>query len=183
MKTSVRALATLLFFTLLTGLVYTGAVTGVSAVAFNRQANGSLVVSGGRVVGSELIAQNFKGPGYFWPRPSAADFNPLPSGGSNYAPSSAELLGKIKERKKLGMTRDLLFASASGLDPHISPEAAFDQIERIASARGLRDNQLSAVRALILRHVEERQYGMLGEGRVNVLRLNLALDEETRIAK
>jgi K+-transporting ATPase ATPase C chain len=178
MKTSVTALATLLFFTLLTGVFYTGAVGGISYLAFPRQANGSLVISNGKVVGSELIAQNFKDPKHFWPRPSAVDFNPLPSGGSNYAPSSSELLGKIKERKSLGMTRDLLFASGSGLDPHISPLSAFDQVDRIASARKLDDNGKSAIRVLITEHTEGRQYGLLGEERVNVLLLNMALDKE-----
>ncbi len=180
MKTSVTAFAALLFFTLLTGVIYTGAVGGVAYLVFPKQANGSLVTRDGRVVGSELIAQNFKDPKHFWPRPSAVDFNPLPSGGSNYAPSSAELLGKIKERKKLGMTRDILFASGSGLDPHISPPAAYDQVGRIAAARRLNEMEKTAVRALIAEHTEGRQYGLLGEERVNVLLLNLALDKDMR---
>ncbi len=180
MKTSVTAFAALLFFTLLTGVLYTGAVGGIAYFAFPNQAGGSLVTSNGKVVGSELIAQNFKDSKHFWPRPSAVDFNPLPSGGSNYAPSSADLLGKINERKKLGMTRDMLFASGSGLDPHISPQAAYDQVDRIAAARGLNEMKKTAVRVLILEHTEGRQYGLLGEERVNVLLLNLALDKDIR---
>ncbi|MBI3580934.1 MAG: potassium-transporting ATPase subunit KdpC [Nitrospinae bacterium] len=180
MRTAATAFAALLFFTLLTGVLYAGAVAGIARFAFPKQANGSLVVRGGRVVGSELIAQNFKDPKHFWPRPSAAGFNPLPSGGSNYAPSSAALLGKINERKKLGMTREMLFASGSGLDPHISPRAAHDQVERIAAARGLNEMEKNAVRVLIAVRTEGRQYGLLGEERVNVLLLNLALDEELR---
>ncbi len=180
MRTSATAIATLLFFTILTGVLYTGAVAGIAYFAFPNQANGSLVTRGGKVVGSELIGQNFKDPKHFWPRPSATDFNPLASGGSNYAPSSAELLGKINERKKLGMTRDLLFASGSGLDPHISPRAAYDQVERIAAARALNEIEKTAVRVLIAVRTEGRQYGLLGEERVNVLLLNLALDKDMR---
>ena len=170
----------------LTGLAYPALVTGLAQLLFPRQANGSLVTVNGRVVGSELIGQRFAGARYFHPRPSAAGagYDDTLSGGTNLGPTSAKLAdtliagavdsavaldGAVKGR----VPADLATSSASGLDPHISPASAFLQVNRVARARGL---DSSVVRALVERHVAGRQFGFLGDPRVNVLLLNLALD-------
>ncbi len=172
-----------IFFTLLLGIIYPGIVTLLSQEIFNKQANGSLILKDGKVIGSELIAQKFESAKYFWQRPSAVDYVPLPSGGSNLSQNSSQLK-KIQEerRAKLKVTssitdeppQDLLFASGSGLDPHISPLAANYQVERIAKARSMDPGQLQM---LIEQATEERKWGILGEPTVNVLTLNLALDK------
>ncbi len=175
MKTWVASVKFLLLMTVLTGFVYPAILTAFGQVAFPFQSKGSLMTSpSGQVIGSALIGQGFKNPKYFWPRPSAGDFNPMPSGGSNLGPTSKDLANKVKERASQGMTDDLLFASASGLDPHISSKAAMSQVTRVASARGVPED---AVRSMVTKFIEDRQFGILGEPRVNVLRLNLALDE------
>ncbi len=180
---SIRMLAVL---SLLTGLAYPLVVTGLSKALFSDQANGSLVVIDGKPVGSVLVGQSFSSDGYFWPRPSAVGYNPLPSGGSNCGPTSAQLRDSIASRAaRLGapapvIPADLMHASGSGLDPHISPEAALFQIDRISAARGLHGVRRQEVRQLVERHIEPRQFGMLGEPRVNVLMLNLALDSLLR---
>lgn len=174
MKTWTPALRFFVWMTILTGFVYPALITLIAQVAFSDKANGSLISKNGRIIGSELIAQSFKDPKYFWPRPSAIDFNPMPSGGSNLGPTSADLAAKVKERASQGMSGELLFASGSGLDPHISPQAAVGQIPRVAQARGVPE---AAVRSIVDQFVERRQFGILGESRVNVLKLNLALDE------
>jgi K+-transporting ATPase ATPase C chain len=185
------AILLLLAFTLLTGLIYPVAVTGIARVAFPVASEGSLIVHEGRVRGSSLIGQPFASPGYFWGRPSATSpypYNAAASGGSNLGPSNPDLLQAVQARVEAlreaeeGSTSptdlppvpvDLVTASASGLDPHISPAAAHYQVARVAGARGL-DRQV--VRALVEEHTEGRQFGLLGESRVNVLELNLALD-------
>ena len=151
---------------------------------FPRRASGDFLSRGGQIVGAQLIGQKFEKAGYFWPRPSAVDFNPLPSGGSNLAQTSQVLRKIVEERKaKLKSThadqlgdppQDLLFASGSGLDPHISIEAAYYQLHRVAIARSLGDER---VRVLIDQVAEGRQLGIFGEPFVNVLALNLALDK------
>jgi len=184
---SVLCLAVL---TILTGLVYPLAVTGVAGVAFPHQAHGSLITHGGRAVGSPLIGQAFSDPRYFWSRPSATTpmpYNAGSSGGSNLGPTNPDLARQVKERVAAlraadpGNTRpvpvDLVTASASGLDPDISPAAAEFQVARVARARGLAE---SAVRDLVSAHTRPRFLGVLGEPRVNVLELNLALDERAR---
>ena len=180
------AIVSVLLLTILTGLIYPLAVTGVAQVVFPHQAGGSLIMDGGKVVGSELIGQQFDDPGYFWGRLSAtgpAPYNAAASSGSNYGPMNDALVkavqGRIDALKAADPANtqpipvDLVTASGSGLDPHISPAAAEYQVPRVARARGLDE---AAVRALISEHTEGRQvFGLLGELRVNVLMLNRAL--------
>ena len=185
------ALVSFLALSALTGLAYPLLVTGLAKVAFPRQAEGSLLRRDGKVIGSEWIGQSFKNPKEFWGRPSATvdgDGKPLPcnganSGASNLAPSNPDLAKAVQERiaalraadpEATGpVPVDLVTASGSGLDPHISPAAAAFQVRRVAKARGLDE---AKVRALVAAHSEGPQFGILGEARVNVLKLNLALD-------
>src|SRR5579862_6031907 len=175
-----------LALTVVTGLLYPGVVTGLCQLIFPRQANGSLVQVNGRAVGSELIGQNFSKPEYFHPRPSAAGdkgYDGMSSGGSNLAMSNPALQKRLVEsaaafRKENptftgAIPADAITASASGLDPHISPDSAFAQCDRVAQTRSL---PLERVRDLVQSHIEGRQLGFLGEPRVNVLLLNMALD-------
>lgn len=180
--------ALMLFFvlTIVTGMIYPLAVTGIAHLVFPRQANGSLIDRDGKVVGSELIGQPFDDPKYFWGRPSATvpfPYNAAASSGSNLGPTNPALAEAVKARvaslrsvdpgNDLPTPVDLVTASGSGLDPHISPAAAAYQVRRVALARGLDE---AAVRQLVTRQTEARQLGLLGERRVNVVLLNLALD-------
>ena len=180
------ALTSLLLFTLVTGVAYPLLVTCLAQLVFPSQANGSLIVRDGTVVGSALIGQPFDAPRYFWGRPSATGpsaYNAAASAGSNLSPTNPALVSAVQERvdalraanpgNRGPVPVDLVTASASGLDPHISPAAALYQVERVARERKL---PADAVRALVERHVEGRFLGLLGEPRVNVLALNLALD-------
>lgn len=162
--------------TLLTGLAYPLAVTAIARVAFAKQSGGSLIERVGKVVGSALLAQKATDPRNFWPRPSAGDFATVASGASNKGPTSADLQAAVAARRVQfgeGATGDLLTASGSGLDPHISPASARQQVPRIARARGKSE---AGLLSLIERTIEPPQLGFLGEPRVNVLALNLALD-------
>ena len=177
MKVILQSLRIYVVLTLLTGIIYPLAMTGVAQLLFPNKANGSRIVENGKLVGSDLLAQKFESQKYFWPRPSAADYATVASGASNKGPTSADLKKSIDERRaKYGSDApvDLLTASGSGLDPHISPEAARSQIQRVADARGMSIQQISA---LVDQVTEPPQFGFLGEPRVNVLRLNKALDQ------
>jgi K+-transporting ATPase ATPase C chain len=177
MKTILQSLRIYVVITLLTGILYPLAMTGVAQLLFPKQANGSRINEQNKVVGSDLIAQKFENPKYFWPRPSSADYATVASGASNKGPTAVDLKKSIEERRqKFGADApvDLLTASGSGLDPHISPEAARLQIARVAAARNM---SIQKVTALVDQTIEEPQLGFLGEPRVNVLRLNRALDQ------
>lgn len=186
------ALVSFLALSLLTGIAYPVAITGLARLLFPRQAAGSLIIKDGCVLGSAWIGQSFRSPGAFWGRPSATvdatgrslPYNAANSGASNLAPSNPTLEALVAERVAAlraadpqasgPVPVDLVTASGSGLDPHISPAAAEFQVPRVARARGL---EAGRVRALVAAHTEGRQLGCLGEPRVNVLKLNLALAE------
>lgn len=177
MKTLLDSLRLLAVLTVLTGLLYPLAVWAVGRTVFREAAGGSLLVRDGRLVGSALLAQKTAGPRHFWPRPSAGDHATVASGASNLAWSSARLAAVTAERRAAhgggDVPADLLTASGSGLDPHLSPAAVSAQAGRVAAARNLTPGQRRALDELIARHVEG---GQLGPARINVLRLNLALD-------
>lgn len=185
------ALRMTIVLTVLTGLLYPAAVTGIAKLLFPRQAAGSLVVVNGKTIGSELIGQKFTRPGYFHGRPSAAGdgYDAANSGASNLGPTSAKLAARVREdaarflrenpAAREPLPADLLTTSASGLDPHISPASAQVQAGRVAAARGV---SAAEIVSLIEAHTEDRQYGFLGEPRVNVLKLNLALDRRFPVA-
>lgn len=187
MKTALPALRILIALTVLTGVLYPLAVTGIGQLVFPHQANGSMIHKEGQLVGSRLIAQKATADRYFWPRPSAVDYNPLPSGASNLGPTSKKLKEDVDARReaiaKSGggeVPADLLFNSASGLDPHVSPAAALFQVDRVAQARQLTAEQKAKLVDLVKQKTEGRQFGFLGEERVNVLDLNLALDDQLK---
>lgn len=190
MKNQIRpALSMFAMFTLITGLAYPLLVTGISQLAFPHQANGSLIMRDGKPLGSALIGQNFTDPQYFWGRPSATasvPYNAAASSGSNLGPLNPALKEAVEGRIKAlhdadpantaPIPVDLVTASASGLDPHISPAAAQWQLARVARVRGLSEAEVGK---LVDAHTEKRQWGFLGEPRVNVLALNMAMDQVT----
>ena len=187
---TVQSIRALVVFTVVTGFAYPLVVTGIAKVAFNDAANGSLIVKDGKAVGSRLIGQAFSDPKYFWSRPSGTSpqpYNGASSSGTNQGPTNPALKeaveGRVKALRDAGADAatpvpvDLVTASGSGLDPHISPAAAEYQIARVAKARGMPE---ARVRALVAEHTQGRQLGILGEPRVNVLELNLALDAASK---
>ena len=179
------AVVLLAVMTVLTGIAYPFAMTGIAQVVFPSQANGSLIMRGETVIGSSLVAQSFTGDSYFHPRPSAAGagYDAANSSGSNLGPTSTALIDTVRARTEEALQRngtstvpiDLVTASGSGLDPHISPEAAAFQAARVAQARGM---DIQAVQDLIAAYTESPTLGVLGQPRVNVLELNLALDAQ-----
>jgi len=184
MKNQLRPALTIFgFLTIITGLIYPLLVTGISQAIFPSQSNGSLIIVDGKAVGSELIGQQFDDPGYFWGRPSAAGYNAAASSGSNYGPLNPALTDMVQARidalkaadpdNTLPIPVDLVTASGSGLDPHVSVAAALYQVHRVSSARGLSE---ADVQSLVEQYTDARQFGFLGEPRVNVLKLNLALN-------
>ena len=195
-KLIVQSVKQTLLWTLVTGVAYSVVITAIAQLMFKDQANGSLVVRDGKIIGSALMAQQFTGTNYFWPRPSACTYGTTASGivassGSNLGPTSGALQTNVMNNAAAFISgnnlptntvvpADMVYASASGLDPHISPEAARLQIARVAASRGVSEDK---VKALVERFTEPPQWGFLGQARVNVLLLNVALDEMASSAK
>jgi len=188
MKTLIISLKVFFFFTILTGVIYPLLVTGIAQIVFPSQANGSIIYQDGKAIGSILIGQQFDSIIYFTSRPSAISYNPLPSGGSNYGLTSSKLKKLVDKRKRQFLAfnqldslteipSEMLFASASGLDPHISPKAALLQVERVAKARGLNPFQKEQLIDLIHSKSEKLQFTLFGEPRINILKLNIELDK------
>jgi K+-transporting ATPase ATPase C chain len=188
MKRLLISLKIFLFITVLTGIIYPLLITGVAQVVFPGKANGSLIVIDNKTVGSKLIGQKFDSKTYFISRPSAVSYNPLPSGGSNYGLTNIKLKNLVAERKKqfidfnqldslTAIPSEMLFASASGLDPHISQKAALLQVDRVAKARNFNTIQKQNLVQSVKNLTETPQFLVLGEERVNVLVLNLELDK------
>ena len=185
-----------ILWSVVAGVMYPVVMTIFAQVAFHNQANGSLVEKDGKIIGSALLAQQFQGTNYFWPRPSACSYGTGPSGiaassGSNLGPTSGSLYTNVQNNiaafisgnnlpTNTVVPADMVFASASGLDPHISPEAARLQISRVAASRGMSENK---IKALVDQFTEPPQWGFLGQARVNVLLLNVALDKAYAEAK
>lgn len=190
LKLIIQSVRQTLLWTVVTGIVYPLIITAIAHLAFKEQANGSLVSRDGKIIGSSLLAQQFTGTNYFWPRPSACSYGTGASGlvassGSNLGPTSAPLQTNVMNNiaafisgnnlpTNTVVPADMAFASASGLDPHISPEATQLQVARVAVSRGLGEEK---VKALVDRFTEPPQWGFLGQARVNVLLLNVALDD------
>lgn len=189
MKAQIRiALKLFALFTILFGLAYPLLITGIAQLAFPEKANGSLIVQGNKLIGSKWIGQKFDSEFYFWSRPSATSYGAMPSGGSNLGPTSSTLKQLVAERAALFtgsnqlpaseiIPSEMLLASASGLDPHISPRAALLQVERIAKSRQFDDGKKQKLMGLITELAEAPQFSFLGENRVNVLLLNIELDK------
>ena len=189
MKTqTIIALKFLVVMTILTGIIYPFLMTGVAQLSFPSKANGSMVLRNGKIIGSELIGQNFDSTIYFWSRPSAIGYNPIPSGATNYGPTSDTLKKQVTARRisfaaKNSMTnvnaipKEMIFASGSGLDPHISPEAAMIQLSRVAIARKFDETKKEQLQKLINDLTEKPQFSFFGEPRINVFLLNLSLDK------
>ncbi len=181
------SLRILLVLTILLGIAYPAFLTGIAQLIFPAKANGSLVIQDNHIIGSKLIGQKFDSAIYFWSRPSAIEYNPLPSAATNLGPTSIKLKNSIEERRSLfgkinlltdttSIPPEMIFASASGLDPHISPKAAMLQLERVAIERKMNAKEKEDLVQLIKSLSEKPQFSLLGEPRINVFKLNLALD-------
>jgi potassium-transporting ATPase KdpC subunit len=189
MKTqSIIAIRFLIAMIILTGIIYPLLMTGIAQVTFPTKANGSLIVKDGKIIGSELIGQKFDSTIYFWSRPSAIDYNPIPSCGSNYGPTSEKLRKQVSDRRALfasqnrvtdtmSIPKEMIFASASGLDPHISAKAALLQVNRIVKARNFSAMQKQELLKHLNALIETPQFHCLGEERINVLALNIELNK------
>jgi potassium-transporting ATPase KdpC subunit len=188
MKIFMTAVKIFLLFTLLTGFAYPLLITGIAQLFFREKANGNIIFRNNQKIGSTLIGQQFDSSLYFFSRPSAVDYNPLPSGGSNYALTNSKLKKLVNDRRKnfisanqldslSNIPAEMLFTSASGLDPHITPGAAILQINRIVKARHFTARQRSELIKQLELHTENPQFLCLGEKRINVLLLNLELDK------
>ena len=187
-KAFVNSLKILFVMTIITGVIYPLIITGFAQIFYPAKANGSIIVKSGKQIGSKLIGQQFSSDKYFWSRPSAIGNNPMPSGGSNYGPTSDTLKKLVEDRWntftiKNGLSSgtavptDMLFTSASGVDPHISPQSAILQVNRISNFRKFNEQQKEKLINLITGLTEKPQFGVLGDARINVLTLNLALDK------
>jgi len=189
MKTqTIIALKFLLVMIILTGVIYPLFMTGVVQIAFPGKANGSLIIKDGKIIGSALIGQKFDSTIYFWSRPSAIDYNPIPSSGSNFGPTSEKLRKQVADRRllfagknsitdTLSIPKEMIFASGSGLDPDISPKAALMQVERVAKARNFNADKKQKLLECIKGLTIAPQFTCLGEERINVLALNLELNK------
>jgi potassium-transporting ATPase KdpC subunit len=189
MKTQSKiAVKFLLVMTILTGIIYPLFMTVMAQLTFPYKANGSLILKNGKIIGSEIIGQKFDSLAYFWSRPSAVDYNPIPSGASNYGPTSEKLKKQFSDKRNAfahvndltdttSIPQEMFSSSASGLDPHISSKAAFLQINRIANFRHFNESQKQKLVQLVHDRTEPPQFLCLGEERVNVLLLNLELDK------
>jgi K+-transporting ATPase ATPase C chain len=188
MKTILITLKAFLLLTVVTGIIYPLLITGIVQLIFPEKAGGSLIIMDSVVVGSKLTGQDFSSPGYFSPRPSSVSYNPLPSGGSNFGLTNAILMNQVDERRRQFILRnhsdtlavvppEMIFASASGLDPHISRESALLQADRVAGERGFDEAQKQKLIRCIENLTEAPQFLILGEERINVLMLNLETDK------
>ncbi len=189
MKTQIAiALKFLLVMTLLTGIIYPVFLTGIAQVIFPEKSKGSLITKNGIIIGSSQIGQKFESSAYFWSRPSAVDYNPVPSGASNFGPTNTKLLTLFNERKNTFITgnslqdttsvpMEMLFASGSGLDPHTSVDAARMQVKRIAEVRNFNASQEQKLNDLVNQFAQKRQFGIFGEERINILQLNIEVDK------
>lgn len=179
MKNTLIAIKSFIIFSILLGLIYPLAITGIAQVVFPQKANGSLIVENGKIVGSSLIGQKFDKPEYFNSRPSAVDYNASGSGASNFGPTNKKLIARVKAEignlKSKEIPSDAVLTSASGLDPHISLENAKLQAERVAKIRGIREEKINE---LITQNTDSNFLGIWGQNGVNVLKLNIALDKE-----
>lgn len=188
MKTLIISIKAIIFFTILTGIIYPLVVFGIGKLFFPSQMNGSLISKNSKIIGSELIGQKFESPIYFHSRPSAVNYEPMPSSGSNLGPTSSTLKHIVDSLKKsfieynglpsnTDVPPDAIFSSASGIDPHISYENASLQIGRIVKARGFNSDKKNKLEELVKKMVENPQLGFLGEARINVVKLNIELDK------
>lgn len=176
MKNTLIALRLFLIMTVLTGIAYPVLITGLAKTLWSTKADGSLVIKDGDIIGSLLLAQKFEDSIYFWPRPSATDYNAAASSGSNKGPTNADLKKIYDEGKSFDLPDEMIFTSGSGLDPHVSLESIQMRIDKVASARNLNKTQHEELLKLIDKSVENPDLGFLGKLRVNVLKLNLAMD-------